>query len=325
MSESEQIHFESHRKKPKRTIAIGVLTLMSACSAFDQSIETTEYSSLPVISEETNQDFSRTPDWEQDFTELTALNSDIWSHQDSYRVPGWNNIESIYTSRPKNVRLEDGVGLIIEAHREPYTHPEDPSKTLYEYTSGRIRSVVTDSEGFTFEYGKVEATIKMPAGKGTWPAFWLRSNNQELIQERFTEQTKRRRYSVSPNNQKLPYLLNGEIDFEVFGGDSEEVQIAHHTFKDKTEKIVEFPENNDGFNTYGIAITPDYVDWTINNRLVYREHKKSDNPAYWPYKDGNDLYIILNLAMGGRGGDIDEKQDNWQLIVKNLSFYSYIG
>jgi beta-glucanase (GH16 family) len=42
------------------------------------------------------------------------------------------------------------------------------SKTS-DYTSGKVQG---DGK-MSFQYGKIEARLKMPRGAGTWPAFWL--------------------------------------------------------------------------------------------------------------------------------------------------------
>ncbi len=46
------------------------------------------------------------------------------------------------------MRIEPGVGLIIEAHRESHQYPGDPQKRSYEFTSGRIDTIesFTDKE-----------------------------------------------------------------------------------------------------------------------------------------------------------------------------------
>ena len=78
---------------------------------------------------------------------------------------GWGNGEAqYYTNRPENARIEDGM-LVIEALQEKY---EDSY-----YTSARLKT-----QGLrTFQYGRIEARVKVPAGKGLWPAFWMLGSN----------------------------------------------------------------------------------------------------------------------------------------------------
>lgn len=77
---------------------------------------------------------------------------------------GWGNQElEYYTSRRENVRQENG-NLVIEAIKEPFTGPDGVHR---DYTSARI---VTEGR-FAQKYGRFEARIKLPSGRGIWPAF----------------------------------------------------------------------------------------------------------------------------------------------------------
>ncbi len=74
---------------------------------------------------------------------------------------GWGNGEAqFYTNRPENARTENGL-LIIEAKQEKY-------EGSY-YTSARLKTQGLQK----FQYGRIEARIKVPAGAGLWPAFWM--------------------------------------------------------------------------------------------------------------------------------------------------------
>jgi beta-glucanase (GH16 family) len=56
--------------------------------------------------------------------------------------------------------LADGM-LSITARRD--------SVAGKQYSSARINT----RDRFAFRYGRVEARIRLPAGQGLWPAFWL--------------------------------------------------------------------------------------------------------------------------------------------------------
>ena len=67
---------------------------------------------------------------------------------------GWGNGEAEnYTSRPENVRLENGM-LVIEARQEKY---EDSY-----YTSARLKTQGLQN----FQYGRIEGRLKVPPGRG---------------------------------------------------------------------------------------------------------------------------------------------------------------
>src|ERR1700756_69185 len=82
-----------------------------------------------------------------------------------------NNEQETYTSRPANVQQQDGE-LVITARKEELTGPDG---ILRHYTSARLNT----QRHFTQKYGRFEARIQLPTGKGIWPAFWLLGDNHE--------------------------------------------------------------------------------------------------------------------------------------------------
>jgi beta-glucanase (GH16 family) len=102
--------------------------------------------------------------WQEEFNS-TSLNSNYWTYDFGdgcdRNLCGWGNSElENYTTRPENVRIENG-NLVIEARNEIYGNSS--------FTSGRIKT-----EGRVhLKYGTVEARIKIPnLANGLWPAFW---------------------------------------------------------------------------------------------------------------------------------------------------------
>jgi beta-glucanase (GH16 family) len=83
---------------------------------------------------------------------------------------GWGNHElEYYTSRVENARIEHGK-LVITARREYFIGPDGKK---FDYTSTRLKT-----QGlFAQAYGRFEARIKIPAGQGIWPAFWMLGEN----------------------------------------------------------------------------------------------------------------------------------------------------
>ena len=100
--------------------------------------------------------------WSEEFNTGFAPDPAIWSYdQGSW---GWGNQElQNYTAAPQNVRVEGGH-LVITARQE----------SNGQFTSGRIRT----QDKLTFQYGTVEARIKIPdLANGLWPAFWTLGNS----------------------------------------------------------------------------------------------------------------------------------------------------
>ena len=75
---------------------------------------------------------------------------------------GWGNEQLEYnTDRTDNVRLDGNGNLEIVALKEDFKGNS--------YTSGRV----TTAGGYEQGYGRYEARMKLPAGQGLWPAFWM--------------------------------------------------------------------------------------------------------------------------------------------------------
>lgn len=100
--------------------------------------------------------------WSDEFNG-TSINTSNWKYETG--GDGWGNNElEYYTNRSENARIENG-NLVIEARKENYSGMN--------YTSARLKS-----QGLkNWTYGKVEARMKLPAGQGVWPAFWMLGEN----------------------------------------------------------------------------------------------------------------------------------------------------
>lgn len=100
--------------------------------------------------------------WSDEFNG-NSINTSNWTYDTGNG--GWGNSElENYTGRAVNATIYKG-NLAIVAKKESYGGSN--------YTSARMKSQGLQS----WMYGKVEARIKMPVGKGLWPAFWMLGNS----------------------------------------------------------------------------------------------------------------------------------------------------
>jgi beta-glucanase (GH16 family) len=104
--------------------------------------------------------------WGDEFNYTGLPDSSKWAYETKGNSYGWgNNEKQFYTNDDSaNAYVSDGT-LKITARKEV--------KDNKNYTSARLST----AGKFTFQYGKIEARIKLPAGKGTWPAFWMLGKN----------------------------------------------------------------------------------------------------------------------------------------------------
>ena len=116
--------------------------------------------------------------WEDNF-DSPQINYSRWSNCYGWGRTIVSNHELQYYTDGKNFELKDGI-LTIRPKRQKFKAPVDPSKpedTMMEdsiknlrpfaYSSGLLRSKEK------YQYGKFEIRCELPAGNGTWPAFWL--------------------------------------------------------------------------------------------------------------------------------------------------------
>ena len=96
--------------------------------------------------------------WSDEFNG-SAIDTSKWGFEVN-GAGGGNGELQFYTDRASNAHLAGG-NLVITAIKEKYENRN--------YTSARM----TTKGKFSFKYGRAEARIKFPKGKGMWPAFWM--------------------------------------------------------------------------------------------------------------------------------------------------------
>ena len=215
--------------------------------------------------------------WSDEF-DGTELDTDMWTYEIGNGNWGWGNgEEQYYTDRKENVRVENGM-LTIEARKEEFGGRP--------YTSARI--ITKNKKDFT--YGKIEARIKVPSGRGTWPAFWMLG------------------YGSWPRA--------GEIDImEHVGYDPKTFHTALHT-KNKNGTN---GQNFSGHKTFDDNVADEFhtitMEWVEEEFLgfdrihiyvdgvktkTFGETAQLQDSGDWPFND--DFFFILNLAIGGQWG-----------------------
>jgi len=233
-------------------IALLFLTITS-CST-DETQTVTNFTNL-VMSDE--------------FDTEGAPNSALWNYEIGTGNNGWGNNElQYYTDRTENIKVENGY-LLISANKEDYNGSS--------YTSARI----TTQGLFEQTHGRFEARIRVPYGKGLWPAFWLLGSDCET--------------NIWPQC--------GEIDIMEYLGDNPNTVFGsvHGPGYSAGEAITkDYTLENDrfdtGFHVFGIEWTKDYINYYVDD-VLYQQITPEDVPGEWVFN--NPFYIILNVAVGG--------------------------
>jgi beta-glucanase (GH16 family) len=195
---------------------------------------------------------------------------------------GWGNGEKeYYTNRPENITVADGF-LNIIARYEPNYNGSGSN-----FTSGRI---ITRNKK-SWLYGKFEARMKLPAGTGMWPAFWM---------------------LPQPPNPYGGWPTSGEIDIMENRGDQiTKVQGTLHYGNswpnnkwDGSPSYLSTGNYTNSFHIFGIEWEPGQIRWYVDGKLFKTEKQDpnslipvSNNANKWPWDQ--DFFMILNLAVGG--------------------------
>lgn len=263
--------------------------------------------------------FAVAPVWDQDFSKLPdgPVDSNYWVTDTNPDVPTFNEEAQAYQAGNSVVQ---GGKLVITARKEQTTYPGDSRS--YAYSSGKIMTFNHNTsaalpKGLTFEYGKIEARIKMPPGGGTWPAFWLLSSNQV--------NTARLNPTDADWGQERFYMHDGEIDIVEHYGTQNATDASFYTFDNTSESEVSVPDAEQNFHTYSVEITPSKVLWKVDGQTVKTAVKPANaTPNNWPVGGGNKWFVMLNLAMGGSGGGaIDDAKGPWRMEVQNVRYFAY--
>lgn len=213
--------------------------------------------------------------WNDEFNSGFELDPAHWTHE--VQPSGWvNNELQNYVNGEYNgtrvTEIKDGK-LRITCFKE--------DGKVY---SGRVYAHV--NQGWL--YGYFEARIKLPSGRGTWPAFWMMPANNDF--------------------RTNPWPRCGEIDImEEVGYAPNEVSSSIHcaaynhsigTQKTKARTI----EKAEGeFHVYACEWTPDYLKFYVDGSLLMTfENDGQNDQNTWPFYV--PFYPIFNLAWGGMWG-----------------------
>lgn len=211
--------------------------------------------------------------FEDDFNSEGEIDESVWNFDlgtgDEISGAGWgNNEQQYYTNRPENITVEGGM-LKLTALQESFMGSG--------YTSARINTKGKLEQ----EYGRIEARIQLPWGKGLWPAFWMLGNNiDEVSWPQCGE------IDIMEYRGQNPSTLIGSVHGPGYsGGESEgkEYVLANDRF-DK------------GFHVFGVEWGPEYINYYVDDAL-YSQITPEDVDGEWVFD--HPFCIILNVAVGG--------------------------
>jgi len=188
---------------------------------------------------------------------------------------GNRELES-YTDRSINLRQEKG-NLVIAAQRENFTGVDGIAR---QFTSARLQT----KGHFETKYGRIEARIKIPAGQGLWPAFWMMGSDVDAVNWPQCGEI-----DIMENIGAEPGKVHGTLHGPLYSGANPltgaySLQHQQHFA--------------DSFHRFSVEWDPDVIRFYVDDVLF--ETQNSDNiPSFKHWAFNHPFYLLLNLAVGG--------------------------
>ena len=277
----------------KLTASMFALVLLTSVGCTDKK-EIPVVTPTPAVAD-LNWEFESTSMWEDEFNTNGSPDLTKWSYDIGGN--GWGNNELQYYTNGNNASVVDG-NLEIVAKKEIVSGRA--------YSSSRI---VSRGKG-DFLYGRFEIRAKLPKGRGTWPAIWM----------------------LSTENQFGPWPSSGEIDImEHVGYDQNKVHFSVHTSafngargNNKISSQI-IPTATDDFHVYRLDWTPYAVRGYVDGEKYFEYVNDNKGFTTWPFN--KKFHMIMNIAVGGNWGGaqgIDDTIFPKSMLVDYVRVYKMI-
>jgi beta-glucanase (GH16 family) len=212
--------------------------------------------------------------WSDEFEE-DRIDTTKWNFQ-VVEAGRFNEEWQRYTDSSKNAYIENN-SLVIKAIHESNSHG------LNQYTSARLHT----AHKYNFKYGKIVARIKLPEGKGIWPAFWMLGAN------------------IDENGGDTPWPQCGEIDIlELYGTKDDAVIESNLHYADSLDShAMTGPDAyklsqgkfSDEFHIFSLEWNTDSVTWSVDGQEFASTSILADEFSEFH----KEFFLLLNLAVGG--------------------------
>ena len=209
--------------------------------------------------------------WTDDFDGPAGSAPDLANWRFDIGGDGWGNQQLEYnTDRRDNVYLDGNGNLRIRAQRETFEGNA--------WTSGRIKT----EDRFAWYKGRFSARIKLPAGEGIWPAFWM----------------------LGQDFADVGWPVCGEID--IMEGDGAQTNRMYGTVHgpgysggSSVGSVFESPDfDTTDWHVYAVEVDEGHIAWMVDGE-VYHRVTRADLPVGQPWVFDHPYFILLNVAVGG--------------------------
>ena len=244
--------------------------------------------------------------WSDEFDGMGPVDSSKWTFEE-----GFVRNEEIQWYQPENAFQEDGM-LVIEGQTEDRPNPTYVAgstdwRTRRE-TITHTSASITTRDVFEWQYGHLVVRAKVTNLTGTWPAIWTLGTECE-------------------------WPSNGEVDvMENYGGNI----LANFAWGTDVRWTPEWDSSHWSVDAFGPGWTDDFHLWEMEwneSRMIIRLDGtvlndvwldgtingsaacEGENPFRQPH------YLLLNLALGGAGGSVDDLSFPTRYLVDYVRLY----
>lgn len=241
--------------------------------------------------------------WSDEFDGSGPLDSEKWGFEE-----GFQRNEELQWYQSDNAFREDGF-LVIEGRRENRPNPTyvagstdwRTQRETIEYSSASLISM----DRFDWKYGRLEVRAKVTNHRGTWPAIWTLGVACE-------------------------WPSSGEVDvMENYGGDI----LANFAWGTNQRWNAQWDSSRHPVSAWGVDWVNDFhlwaLDWTEDRMTITLDNEilnsidlnsvsngSSNCEGQNPFRQNH--YLLINLALGGAGGSVD------QLTFPTRYFVDYV-
>ena len=253
--------------------------------------------------------------WHDEFDRDGAPDSARWIFEH-----GFVRNHELQWYQPQNARVLGGV-LQITGRRERVPNPRyqpDSRDWRRQREFADYTSACLESRGrFDFLYGRLEVRARIPVAPGSWPAIWTLGNQggwpaggEVDVMEfyRVPPASMGIHHDQASNQRTLPIILANACWQGADGRDAwdtQRVPFTHFTDRD--------PQWASQFHTWRMDWTPECISLYLDDELL----NEIPTPQAAPQRPGNfnpfctdrpgfGHFILLNLAIGSSGGDVDD-------------------
>ncbi|HEY0794744.1 MAG TPA: glycoside hydrolase family 16 protein [Acidisarcina sp.] len=219
--------------------------------------------------------------WSDEFTATTAQsqpNPLNWTYDTG--AGGWGNQElETYCGWGATTAPCDAANPSAYVGNDGYLHIVARTDSKGNFTSARLKTQGLQS----FQYGRIEARIQIPAGQGMWPAFWMLGNNITSAGWPACGEL-----DIMENIGKEPGIVHGSIHGPNLNAGNPYSLPATASF-------------SAAFHTYGMIWAPNKVQYYVDDPAnIYATFTPPATSAggTWPFEQGK-FFFILNVAVGG--------------------------